>query len=107
MVRWSREDARAQVSAALASAGQGGGFILSDNHGEIPWQVPDEVLLAIAEAVRTCGQYPLERVWLKLMNKQLIVFCSNYRQELESLNLPARYSGFRLRISPAAVACRL
>ncbi len=60
MVRWSREEARAQVSAALAAAGQGGGFILSDNHGEIPWQVPDEVLLAIAEAVRTCGQYPLK-----------------------------------------------
>lgn len=59
MVRWNREEARAQVKAALAGAGKGGGFILSDNHGEIPWQVPDEVLLAVSEAVRSCGQYPL------------------------------------------------
>ena len=59
MVRWNREEAGTQVKAALAAAGQGGGFILSDNHGEIPWQVPDEVLLAISEAVRKFGQYPL------------------------------------------------
>lgn len=59
MVHWNREETRAQVKAAIAAAGQGGGFILSDNHGEIPWQVPDNVLLAISEAVRTLGQYPL------------------------------------------------
>lgn len=39
--------------------GNGGGFILSDNHGEIPWQVPDEVLMAISEAVHKWGRYPL------------------------------------------------
>jgi len=40
-----------------------GGFILSDNHGEIPWQVPEEALLAVSEAVHTWGNYPLD--WVK------------------------------------------
>jgi len=59
MRRWTQEQAEAKVKEALAKAGPGGGFILSDNHGEIPWQVPDEVLLAISEAVHIWGQYPL------------------------------------------------
>ena len=35
------------------------------------------------------------------MNKQLIIFCSNYRKELESLNLPARYSGVQVAYFPS------
>jgi len=60
MIHWSREEAERAVKEAIARAAAGGGFILSDNHGEIPYQVPDEVLLAIAEAVRTHGNYPLK-----------------------------------------------
>jgi len=30
-------------------------MILSDNHGEIPWQVAEETLLAVGEAVRRWG----------------------------------------------------
>ena len=63
MRRWTPELAESVVKEAIAKAGQGGGFILSDNHGEIPWQVPEEVLLSVSEAVRKWGQYPLE--WLK------------------------------------------
>jgi uroporphyrinogen decarboxylase len=59
MRRWSREHATEVVKAAIASAGPGGGFILSDNHGEIPYQVDEEVLLAVSEAVRQWGRYPL------------------------------------------------
>jgi uroporphyrinogen decarboxylase len=59
MRRWTVPQAEAAVKKAIAAAGPGGGFILSDNHGEIPFQVSDEVLLAISEAVRTWGQYPL------------------------------------------------
>ena len=59
MRRWSPAEARAMTRAALAQAGPGGGFILSDNHGEIPWQVPDEVLLEISETVHQWGAYPL------------------------------------------------
>jgi uroporphyrinogen decarboxylase len=62
MRRWSPKQAEAQVKKAISQAAVGGGFILSDNHGEIPWQVPDEVLMAISNAVRKWGQYPLNRV---------------------------------------------
>jgi len=59
MRNWSHAQAVAAVRAAIAAAGPGGGFILSDNHGEIPWQVPDDVLFAVAESARTWGTYPL------------------------------------------------
>ncbi len=60
MARWTPETAEQAVKTAIAKAGRGGGFILSDNHGEIPWQVTDDVLLAIGEAVRKWGRYPLD-----------------------------------------------
>jgi uroporphyrinogen decarboxylase len=60
MRRWNPTKAETVVRKAIAQAGPGGGFILSDNHGEIPWQVPDEVLFAIAEATRRWGIYPLQ-----------------------------------------------
>lgn len=59
MRHWTEAEAEAAVKEAIFKAGAGGGFILSDNHGEIPYQVPDEVLLAISEAARKWGRYPL------------------------------------------------
>jgi uroporphyrinogen decarboxylase len=61
MRRWSPAQAAEITREALRLGGPGGGFILSDNHGEIPWQVPDEVLEAIACTVREHGRYPLAR----------------------------------------------
>jgi uroporphyrinogen decarboxylase len=61
MTRWTTTEAEAKVIEAIAKAGSGGGFILSDNHGEIPWQVPDTVLETISETVHRCGRYPLNR----------------------------------------------
>ncbi|MBF0288217.1 MAG: uroporphyrinogen decarboxylase family protein [SAR324 cluster bacterium] len=63
MRRWTEDQAEAAVREAIAKAGPGGGFILSDNHGEIPWQVPENVLAAISNAVRKWGQYPLD--WIE------------------------------------------
>jgi len=57
MRRWTPEQAEREVKDALEKAGAGGGFILSDNHGEIPWQVPDSVLTAISQAVHKWGMY--------------------------------------------------
>ena len=62
MVNWSPAQAENAVKRVITAAGAGGGLILSDNHGEIPWQVKEETLLAIGEAVRTHGTYPLLRV---------------------------------------------
>ncbi len=60
MRRWTSETTENIVKETIAKAGPGGGFILSDNHGEIPWQVPDEVLLTISESVHRWGRYPLD-----------------------------------------------
>jgi len=62
MRNWGAQHAEAVVKAAIANAGPGGGFVLSDNHGEIPFQVPDEVLFAVSDAVRKWGRYPLDWV---------------------------------------------
>ncbi len=59
MRRWTPLEAEAEVKEAIAKAGSGGGFILCDNHGEIPWQVSDEILMAISDAVHKWGGYPL------------------------------------------------
>lgn len=59
MRRWTPQMAEMEVKRAIAKAGRGGGFLLADNHGEIPWQVPQDVLLAIRDAVDRWGQYPL------------------------------------------------
>ncbi len=62
MRRWTPQEAEIKVKNAIAKAARGGGFILADNHGEIPYQVPDETLSAIADAVDKWGHYPLEWV---------------------------------------------
>lgn len=59
MRHWSPQEAENHVRRAITQAGPGGGFILSDNHGEIPWQVTEETLMAISEAVHRWGRYPL------------------------------------------------
>jgi uroporphyrinogen decarboxylase len=63
MRRWTAEEAEAKVKDAIRQAGQGGGFLLSDNHGEIPWQITHETLEAISQGVQRWGQYPLD--WVK------------------------------------------
>ncbi|MEI7811040.1 MAG: uroporphyrinogen decarboxylase family protein [Ignavibacteria bacterium] len=59
MRRWTPEQTQQIVKNAITQAAPGGGFILSDNHGEIPFLVPEDVLLEISEAVHTYGEYPI------------------------------------------------
>lgn len=61
MVHWSSEKIQSEVKNIIDRAGAGGGLILSDNHGEIPWQVKEETLLEISEAVNCFGTYPLKK----------------------------------------------
>jgi uroporphyrinogen decarboxylase len=62
MVHWSADQINEKVKNIVEKAGAGGGLILSDNHGEIPWQVPEAVLMEISEAVNRYGTYPLKKV---------------------------------------------
>jgi uroporphyrinogen decarboxylase len=62
MCRWTVEETVQKVKAAVAAAGPGGGFVLTDNHGEIPLQVPLKVLDTVSLAVQRWGQYPLDWV---------------------------------------------
>jgi uroporphyrinogen decarboxylase len=59
MRRWSPTDANRIVKETIEKAAKEGGFILADNHGEIPYQVSDEVLFAITDAVKKYGKYPI------------------------------------------------
>ncbi|MDT8285451.1 MAG: uroporphyrinogen decarboxylase family protein, partial [Thermovirgaceae bacterium] len=47
---WDSHKAESEVKKVLDICAPGGGFILSDSHGEIPWSVPEEVLYSISEA---------------------------------------------------------
>ena len=60
MCRWRPDQAEQAVKRCIAQAAEGGGFILSDNHGEIPYQVQESVLNAIKNAVEKWGKYPLD-----------------------------------------------
>ncbi len=60
MASWDKEKTRIEVKDLIKKAGKGGGFILSDNHGDIPWQVSEDVLLEIAETVKESGHYPIK-----------------------------------------------
>ena len=60
MRRWTSEQTRTIVRDTIQAAAPGGGFILAENHGEIPLQVPHEVLAALSETVMEYGRYPIE-----------------------------------------------
>ena len=62
MINWNSRRVEQEVKNIIKKAGIGGGLILADNHGDIPWQVPEHVLLEISEAIQRYGRYPLEWV---------------------------------------------
>ena len=62
MCHWDEKTIEAEVKKAIAQAGRGGGFVLSDGAGEVPLQVMDETLLAVSRAVAQWGEYPLDWV---------------------------------------------
>jgi len=60
MIDWKIGQAEIEVKNIIRKGGKDGGLIVSDNHGEIPWQVSDDVLLEVSEAVKKWGNYPLD-----------------------------------------------
>jgi uroporphyrinogen decarboxylase len=60
MRRWTPMETERQVRTAILKGAKGGGFVLSENHGEVPLQVPDEVLFSIHRSVEKFGRYPLQ-----------------------------------------------
>lgn len=58
MRHWSSQETEDKVKEAVSKAAEGGGYILSDNHGEIPYTVPLEVIQGISSSVNKWGQYP-------------------------------------------------
>lgn len=59
MRHWTALDAEEHVKQVISSGAPGGGFILSEHHGEIPAPVSEDTLVAISDAVHRWGQYPL------------------------------------------------
>ncbi|MBJ6798763.1 uroporphyrinogen decarboxylase family protein [Geomonas propionica] len=59
MRSWDEAATVAAVQGAIEAGASGGGFVLSDQHGEIPWQVPETTLELIGQAAREYGRYPL------------------------------------------------
>jgi len=60
MINWNAKKAREEVKYLIKKLAIGGGFILSDNHGEIPYQVDESILLEISNCVKKFGRYPIE-----------------------------------------------
>ena len=68
MRHWDAEETEYQVKKAIAAAGIGGGFILTDHHGEIPFDVPEDVLIWVSKSVEQWGSYPLD--WVESWQEQ-------------------------------------
>lgn len=60
MIHWDLDRVEKEVKNIILKVGKGGGLILSDNHGEIPWHISEEVLLRIAQTVKKYGTYPIK-----------------------------------------------
>lgn len=60
MVNWTIQDTEMKVKEIIQKAGRGGGLLLADSHGEIPWQVPESVLCGISQTIKKWGNYPLD-----------------------------------------------
>ncbi|MEI7492147.1 MAG: uroporphyrinogen decarboxylase family protein [Bacteroidota bacterium] len=60
MRSWDKNKTVDIVKDLIRKAAPGGGFILSDNQGEIPFHVSDATLLTISETVQTFGHYPIQ-----------------------------------------------
>lgn len=60
MLNSSDKEIEKNIRDLIQIAASDGGFIITDAHGEIPWQVPERVLLEISENIKKWGSYPIK-----------------------------------------------
>jgi len=61
MAAWTPAQASQEVRSCLAAGAPGGGYLLCDQHGEIPTETPAAVLEAIMQTAQQYGRYPLHQ----------------------------------------------
>jgi uroporphyrinogen decarboxylase len=57
MPSWTSVKAEQEVQKCIEQAAKGGGFILADQHGELPYSVNDSILRTIVESAWKFGKY--------------------------------------------------
>jgi uroporphyrinogen decarboxylase len=58
--KWTARSVARAVKDAIACAGSGGGFILANGGGDISGHISEEILMSVADSIRTWGAYPLQ-----------------------------------------------
>jgi uroporphyrinogen decarboxylase len=57
MVDWDRKDIQQKVGDLIDICAKDGGLIISDNHGEIPIQVPEETIMELSKQINELSVY--------------------------------------------------
>ncbi len=60
MRRWTPAQSEQKIKELIRQGAVGGGLVISDNHGELPYFITDEILFAMRDAVDKWGKYPLD-----------------------------------------------
>jgi uroporphyrinogen decarboxylase len=54
------EEIEEMVKDCILKGGNNGGYIFSDNHGELPWQISFKQIELLSKFIRKLGKYPLK-----------------------------------------------
>ena len=100
MRRWTPEDVDLKVKELIHTAAPGGGFILSDNHGEIPFQTPEETLLAVSDAVLRWGKYPIQWNFMMTGKSFCLQVCKNFSEEVKEALRQEGFSNILIKEYP-------
>jgi len=57
MIHWTLEQAELNVKRCISDAAKGGGYILTDHHGNLPINVPDKILRSLVKLRDKYGSY--------------------------------------------------
>ena len=57
MVHWTKDDIQEKIQYLVDTCTENGGFILSDNHGEFPYQVSFDTIKEISDQLKRIGKF--------------------------------------------------